>query len=88
MGAGEDAPRILLGRLERQRDALAVQVDVEDLDGGPGYPVITGDYSGFPRWEPTPVTVGTPIAKPSPVFVKLDAEEVVATERAAMSGEG
>ena len=62
--------------------------DVEDLDGGPGYPVITGDYSGFPRWEPTPVTVGTPIAKPSPVFVKLDAEEVVATERAAMSGEG
>lgn len=34
------------------------------------------------------MTVGTPIAKPSPVFVKLDAEEVVATERAAMSGEG
>ncbi|GAA8850393.1 methionine--tRNA ligase [Helicobacter pylori] len=62
--------------------------DVEDLDGGPGYPVITGDYSGFPRWEPTPVTVGTAIAKPSPVFVKLDPEEVVATERAAMSGEG
>ena len=61
--------------------------DVDDLDGGPGYPVITGDYSSFPRWEPTPVVVGTPIAKPTPVFVKLDAEEVVGTERAAMAAE-
>ncbi len=59
--------------------------DVEDLDGGPGYPVITGDYSTFPAWASAPVTVGTPIAKPTPVFVKLDPEEVVATERAAMA---
>ena len=28
----ELAPRVLLGRLQRQRDALAVEVDVEDLD--------------------------------------------------------
>ena len=33
VGAGEDLPRVLLGRLERQRDALAVEVDLEDLDG-------------------------------------------------------
>lgn len=60
--------------------------DVEDLDGGPGYPVITGDYADFPAWASTPVTVGTPVAKPTPVFVKLDPEEVVDSERAAMAG--
>jgi methionyl-tRNA synthetase len=46
--------------------------EVEDLDGGPSYPVITGDYSDTPRWERRPVTPGTPIAKPVPVFTKLD----------------
>lgn len=58
---------------------------VEDLDGGPGYEIITGDYAGFPAWESTPVTVGTTIAKPKPVFTKLDPDVVVETERAAMS---
>ena len=33
VGAGEHLPRVLLRRLERQRDALAVEVDVEHLDG-------------------------------------------------------
>src|SRR3954453_855631 len=33
VGAGERLPRVFLGRLERQRDPLAVHVDVEDLDG-------------------------------------------------------
>jgi hypothetical protein len=33
VGAGEDLPRVLLRRLQRQRDALAVEVDLEDLDG-------------------------------------------------------
>src|SRR5690606_14182587 len=32
VGAGELAPRVLLGRLQRQRDPLALQVDVEHLD--------------------------------------------------------
>src|SRR5947209_7823105 len=32
VGAGELPPRVLLGGLERQRDALALQVDVEHLD--------------------------------------------------------
>ncbi|HET7386808.1 MAG TPA: methionine--tRNA ligase [Nocardioidaceae bacterium] len=52
---------------------------VEDLDPGEGaypeghvYPIITGDYSGTPRWERRPVQVGTPVAKPVPVFTKLD----------------
>ena len=28
--------------------------EVDDLDGGPGYPVITGDYSGAVRWGRRP----------------------------------
>jgi methionyl-tRNA synthetase len=46
--------------------------EVEDLDGGPGYPILTGDYSGTPAWGRCPAVVGTPIAKPAPVFTKLD----------------
>src|SRR5580765_2068024 len=33
VGPGEVLPRVLLGRLQRQRDTLAVHVDVEHLDG-------------------------------------------------------
>lgn len=46
--------------------------EVEDLDGGPGYPIITGEYSDVPAWEHRPVTVGAPVVKPSPIFTKLD----------------
>ncbi len=28
--------------------------EVDDLDGGAGYPVITGDYTGAARWERSP----------------------------------
>ena len=48
--------------------------EVTDLDDDSrGYPVITGDYTGVRAWGRRPVEVGTPIAKPTPVFVKLDA---------------
>ena len=40
--------------------------------GGTPYPILTGDYSATPRWERRPLEVGTPIAKPAPVFTKLD----------------
>ena len=51
--------------------------DVEGPEVGLGtYPVITGEYSGFPRWESTPVVAGTPIPKPAPVFTKLDPDVV------------
>ena len=53
--------------------------DVEDLDGGPGYPVITGDYRDQPAWTSVPVVPGTPVGPPTPVFRKLD-ESVVAEE--------
>ncbi|TWE11794.1 methionine--tRNA ligase [Rudaeicoccus suwonensis] len=47
---------------------------VTDLDDPErGYPVITGDYSDTPSWESRPVVPGTPIAKPTPIFAKLDA---------------
>ncbi len=46
--------------------------EVDDLDGGPGYPVITGEYSGAARWARRALVPGTPVAKPTPVFTKLD----------------
>src|SRR5699024_2716221 len=33
VGAGEGLPRVFLGGLQRQRHALAVEVDIEHLDG-------------------------------------------------------
>ncbi len=46
--------------------------EADDLDGGVAYPIITGDYSGVRAWQRSPIEVGTPVAKPTPVFVKLD----------------
>jgi methionyl-tRNA synthetase len=43
-----------------------------DEDGGPGYPVITGDYRTAARWESAPIRPGTPLAQPTPLFTKLD----------------
>jgi methionyl-tRNA synthetase len=60
---------------------------VDDLDGGEGYLIITGDYTGTPRWESRRVTVGTPIPKPSPIFTKLD-PSVVEEELARLRAEG
>jgi len=63
--------------------------EVEDLDGGPGYPIITGDYSGGARWESVPIVAGTPLAAPKPVFRKLDPaivdEELARLEASAAS---
>ncbi|MFL6159627.1 MAG: methionine--tRNA ligase, partial [Marmoricola sp.] len=47
-------------------------LEAEDLDGGAGYPILTGDYTRVPAWERRPLVVGTPIEKPTPVFTKLD----------------
>jgi methionyl-tRNA synthetase len=51
---------------------MPVIEEVDDLDGGPSYPILTGDYSATPTWERHPIKVGTPIEKPAPVFTKLD----------------
>ncbi|MCW2854601.1 MAG: methionyl-tRNA synthetase [Marmoricola sp.] len=59
-------------------------VEVDDLDGGAGYPILTGDYAGVPRWQRHPIVAGTPVAKPTPVFTKLD-PSVVDEELARLS---
>jgi methionyl-tRNA synthetase len=46
--------------------------EVEGLDGDPSYPVLTGDYSGFPAWESVPIAPGTVVGPPTPIFTKLD----------------
>ncbi|MDR7255298.1 methionyl-tRNA synthetase [Nocardioides sp. BE266] len=51
------------------------QVEELEPDNGAGhvsYSIITGEYSGTPAWESRPVTVGAPVAKPTPIFTKLD----------------
>jgi methionyl-tRNA synthetase len=46
--------------------------DVDDADGT-SYPVLTGDYaSEQAKWQSTPIEPGRPLAKPSPLFAKLD----------------
>jgi len=61
--------------------------EVEDLDGGPAYPVLTGDYAaGAARWESQPLVPGTPLAAPTPLFAKLD-DSVVAEELARLEEE-
>jgi methionyl-tRNA synthetase len=46
--------------------------EVDDVDGGPAYPIITGDYDTGKRWERRPLRPGVPIGPPTPVFTKLD----------------
>ncbi|HWS31118.1 MAG TPA: methionine--tRNA ligase [Actinoplanes sp.] len=60
--------------------------EVEDLDGGPGYPVLTGDYTVGARWESVPLVSGIPLAAPKPVFRKLD-PSVVEEELARLGGD-
>jgi methionyl-tRNA synthetase len=50
--------------------------EVEDLDiAGRVNPILTGDYAAEQaKWESKPIEVGKPLAKPSPLFTKLDPE--------------
>ncbi|MGB0101960.1 MAG: class I tRNA ligase family protein, partial [Nocardioides sp.] len=59
--------------------------EADDLDGGAPYPIITGDYTGFPAWGRKPIVPGTAIAKPSPVFTKLD-PSIIDEELARLEG--
>src|SRR5215469_4773455 len=52
------------------------RIEKVDEEGGPSYPVITGDYASVPRWASVPVRPGTPLAVPTPLFAKLDASVV------------
>ncbi len=59
--------------------------EVDDLDGGPSYPILTGAYSEQAPWESRPIDVGTPLQPPKPVFTKLDSS-VVDEELARLEG--
>jgi methionyl-tRNA synthetase len=61
------------------------RIEQVDEDGGPSYPVITGDYDSTFRWESRPVTAGTALAVPAPLFTKLDPS--VVDEELARLGE-
>ena len=74
-GAGDVAPMPEI----REVDELDPEVLPEAFAGRTGYPIITGDYTAAPAWGRREVVVGTPVAKPSPVFVKLD-ESIVDEE--------
>ena len=54
-----------------------------DDDADRSYPVVTGEYTGTPTWASRPVDVGAAVAKPTPIFTKLD-ESVVAEELARL----
>jgi methionyl-tRNA synthetase len=60
--------------------------EVEDLDGGPGYPVLMGDYDTAAVWESRPIRVGQPLAAPTPLFKKLE-PSVVDEELARLEAE-
>jgi methionyl-tRNA synthetase len=48
------------------------RLETVDEENAPSYPVITGTYDDSFRWESRPVVAGTPLAKPAPLFTKLD----------------
>jgi methionyl-tRNA synthetase len=61
-----------LGQTGRWSDHPQIR-EVDDLDGGPGYPVLMlDDHRGDGRWASTPIRPGTPVAPPTPVFAKLE----------------
>ena len=51
-------------------------VDVEDLDGGPSYPVLMGDYDVDATWARTAIEPGVTVSPPTVLFAKLDASVV------------
>lgn len=52
----------------------AAQPEVREVEeAGVTYPILTGDYASEAAvWESRPIEAGTPLAKPTPLFSKLD----------------
>ena len=79
--SSNDVDRVLGGEGTMTPMPQIVEVTdfADDVEGAPEsvppvrtYPVIMGDYTTGVPWGPRPVVTGTPIAKPTPVFTKLD----------------
>ena len=86
--AANDVDRAMGGRgaiapMPELREAreLDPRVLPEAFAGRSSYPIITGDYTTAPAWGRHEVVIGTPVAKPRPVFIKLD-EAIVDQELA------
>jgi methionyl-tRNA synthetase len=62
------------------------RIETVDEEGGPSYPVITGDYDSTFRWESRPVPAGARLEVPAPLFTKLD-PSVVDEEVARLAGD-
>ncbi|MDQ3464810.1 MAG: methionine--tRNA ligase [Actinomycetota bacterium] len=68
--------------------AMPVLRDVEDLDGGTPYSVITGEYDEEQAtWQSTPLPAGRPLVPPTPVFKKLE-PSIVDTELERLESAG
>ncbi len=68
--------------------AMPVLRDVEDLDGGTPYSVITGEYDEEQAtWHSTPLPAGRPLVPPTPVFKKLE-PSIVDTELERLESAG
>ncbi|MGI8459603.1 MAG: methionine--tRNA ligase [Propionibacteriaceae bacterium] len=53
----------------------AAQPEIREVseEGGPDYPVLMGEYAAEQaHWDRTALEAGTPLAKPTPLFTKLD----------------
>ena len=46
--------------------------EVDDLDGGPAYPILIGDYTGARVGSPCPSSPARRSRPPTPIFPKLD----------------
>jgi methionyl-tRNA synthetase len=56
-------------------------------EGGEPYSVLRGDYRTAAVWGSRPITAGTPLAAPTPIFAKLE-DSIVAEELARLEGGG
>ena len=68
---------------------IAGPLEFREITDADGYlhTVVTGDYASWiGRWEPSSLEPGRPLAKPVPLFAKLDPETVVASELERMQG--
>jgi methionyl-tRNA synthetase len=53
--------------------AAQPELTVVSEEGGPDYPVLTGDYASQQAvWASRPIVAGTQLNKPTPLFAKLD----------------
>jgi methionyl-tRNA synthetase len=66
---------------------VAGPLEIRDVAGAEGetHAVLTGEYASWVgRWQPSTLPIGQPLREPSPLFAKLDPDQVVAAELARM----